>query len=117
MIYRVSEAIASVLRLLRASAGMKTLRLVSCSGGASSRGGCLDSWANPIIYVPGGGPTQQDEIVTFIESAARRTAANAIASLVEVATRDLFVMFDGTKISNETYEEQTRRILERRLGS
>src|SRR6516225_8958263 len=33
-------------------------------------------------------------------------AVSAIPNLVEAATRDLFVAFDGTKLSNETYEEQ-----------
>jgi hypothetical protein len=44
------------------------------------------------------------------------TASNAIASLVEAAMRDLFVTFDGTRIPQEIYEEQARRLLERRLG-
>jgi hypothetical protein len=80
------------------------------------KGRRLDSWANPIVYVPGGGPTQQDEMTTFID-VPLTTAPNALASLVEAATRDLFVTFDGTRISKETYEEQSRRLLERRLGS
>jgi hypothetical protein len=37
-------------------------------------------------------------------------------SLVENATRDLFVALDGTKFSKETYEEQRRNLIERRLG-
>jgi hypothetical protein len=42
---------------------------------------------------------------------------SAIPNLVEAATRDLFVAFDGTKLSNETYEEQARKLIERRLGA
>jgi hypothetical protein len=37
--------------------------------------------------------------------------------LVENATRDLFVAFDGTKLPTETYEEQGRKLIERRLGA
>jgi hypothetical protein len=79
------------------------------------KGRRLDSWANPIIYVPGGGSSQQDETTTFIEFPLA-TALSAVPGLVEAATRDLFVAFDGTRLSKETYEEQARRLIERRLG-
>jgi hypothetical protein len=44
------------------------------------------------------------------------TALSALAPLVEAATRDLFVAFDGTRLSSDTYEEHTRRLIERRLS-
>ncbi|QQO14020.1 ATP-binding protein [Bradyrhizobium diazoefficiens] len=115
MIYRISEAIAVGLAVAKGLGWDEAARLWFMFRWRKLRGRRLDSWANPIIYVPGGGPTQQDEITTFIE-VPLATAPNAIASLVEAATRDLFVTFDGTTLSKETYEEQARRLLERRLG-
>ena len=115
MIYRISEAIAVGLAIAKGLGWDETATLGFMFRWRKLKGRRLDSWANPIIYVPGGGPTQQDEITTFIE-VPLSTAANAIASLVEAATRDLFVTFDGTKLSKETYEEQVRRLLERRIG-
>ena len=44
------------------------------------------------------------------------TALSALAPLVEAATRNLFVTFDGTRLSSETYDEHTRRLIERRLN-
>ncbi len=45
------------------------------------------------------------------------TALSAIPGLVENATRNLFVAFDGTKLSKETCEEQGRKLIERRPGA
>jgi hypothetical protein len=44
-------------------------------------------------------------------------ALSAIPGLVENATRNLFVAFDGIKLSKETYEKQGWKLTERRPGA
>jgi hypothetical protein len=116
MIYRVSEAIAVGVAIAKGLGWSETAILGFMFRWRKLKGRRLDTWANPIIYVPGGGPSQQDEITTFI-AVPLTIALSAIPSLVESATRELFVAFDGTKLSKGTYEEQGRKLLERRLGS
>jgi hypothetical protein len=116
MIYRISEAIAVGIAVAKGLDWADTATLDFMFRWNKLKGRRLDSWANPIIYVPGGGGSQQDEITTFIEFPLA-IAVSAIPSLVEAATRDLFVAFDGTKLSKETYEQQVRKLIERRLGS
>jgi hypothetical protein len=116
MIYRVSEAIAVGMAVAKGLGWPDSAVLAFMFRWRKLKGRRLDSWANPIVYVPGGGPSQQDEIVTFVEFPLG-TAQSAIPSLVEAATRELFVAFDGTRLSNETYEEQARKLVERRLGA
>jgi hypothetical protein len=116
MIYRVSEAIAVGIAVAKGLGWEETATLAFMFRWRKLKGRRLDSWANPIVYVPGGGPTQQDEVTTFVELPLA-TSPSAIPALVEAATRELFVTFDGTKISGESYEEQVRRLLERRIGS
>jgi hypothetical protein len=49
------------------------------------KGRRLDSWANPTVYVPGGGPAQDNEIATFVEMPLE-TPLSAIAPFVDEAT-------------------------------
>ncbi len=115
VIYRVTEAIAVGIAAARALGWPETARLGFLFRWQKLKGRRLDSWANPIIYVPGGGPAHEDEITTFIE-VPLTTALSALAPLVEAATRDLFAAFDGTRLSGDTYEEHSRRLIERRLS-
>jgi hypothetical protein len=116
MIYRVSEAIAVGIAVAKGLGWQDSAILGFMFRWRKLKGRRLDTWANPIIYVPGGGPSQQDKVTTFV-AVPLTTALSAIPSLVEAATRELFVAFDGTKLSKETYEEQARKLIERRLGS
>jgi len=116
MIYRVSEAFAVGIAIAKGLGWTEAATLGFMFRWRKLKGRRLDTWANPIIYVPGGGPSQQDEVATFI-AVPLTTALSAIPSLVEAATKELFVAFEGTKLSRETYEEQARKLLERRLGS
>jgi hypothetical protein len=116
VIYRVTEAIAVGI-VAKGLGWPETAHLGFLFRWQKLKGRRLDSWANPIIiYVPGGGPAHEDAITTFIE-VPLTTALSALAPLVEAATRDLFAAFDGTRLSGNTYEEHSRRLIERRLGS
>jgi hypothetical protein len=79
------------------------------------KGRRLDSWANPTVYVPGGGPAQDNEIATFVEMPLE-TPLSAIAPFVDEATRLLFAAFDGTQIPSNVVDEWSRRLVERRLS-
>jgi schlafen family protein len=114
MIYRVSEAFAVGIAVAKGLGWGDSAKLGFNFRWRKLKGRRLDSWANPIVYVPGG-PSQEDEIATFVEIPLT-TALSAIPGFVEAATRELFVAFDGTKLSRETYEEQGRKLIERRLG-
>ncbi|WP_316206276.1 hypothetical protein, partial [Bradyrhizobium sp. SZCCHNR3116] len=114
MLYRVTEAIAVGIAAAKALGWFETAMLGFMFRWRKLKGRRLDSWANPVVYVPGGGASQEDVITTFVE-VPLTTALSALPSLVEAATRDLFVAFDGTKLSTETYEQQARRLIERRL--
>lgn len=115
MIYRVAEAIAVGIAAAKALGWLETATLGFMFRWRKLKGRRLDSWANPVIYVPGGGPSQEDVITTFVE-VPLTTPPSAMPNLVEAATRELFVAFDGTRLSAETYEEQVRRLVERRLS-
>ncbi|MCP3468704.1 ATP-binding protein [Bradyrhizobium sp. CCGUVB1N3] len=114
MIYRVTEAIAVGIAAAKGLGWSETATLGFMFRWRKLEGRRLDSWANPVIYVPGGGPSREDVITTFVE-VPLTTAPSALPGLVEAATRELFVAFDGTRLSAETYEEQARRLIERRL--
>jgi Schlafen, AlbA_2 len=114
MIYRVAEAIAVGMAVAKGLGWAETATLGFMFRWRKLKGRRLDSWANPIVYVPGGGPARQDEITTFIELPLA-TAPAAIPGFVEAATQELFVAFDGTRLSKDTYEEQARRLIERRM--
>jgi hypothetical protein len=115
MIYRVTEAIAVGIAIGKGLNWAENATLGFMFRWRKLKGRRLDSWANPIVYVPGGGPSHQDEVTTFIELPLA-TAAAAIPSLVEAATQELFVAFDGTRLNKDTYEEQARRLIERRMS-
>jgi hypothetical protein len=115
VIYRVTEATAVGIAIAKGLGWPETTRLGFLFRWQKLKGRRLDSWANPIIYVPGGGPAQEDEITSFIEVPIT-TAFSALAPLVEAATRNLFVTFDGTRLSSDAYDEHTRRLVERRLN-
>jgi hypothetical protein len=113
--YRVTKSVAVGIAIAKGLGWPETTRLGFLFRWQKLKGRRLDSWANPIIYVPGGGPAQEDEITSFIEVPIT-TALSALAPLVEAATRDLFVTFDGTRLSSDAYDEHTRRLVERRLN-
>jgi hypothetical protein len=117
VIIRVAEAIAVGIS---AAAGLgwspEATKLGFMFRWRKLKGRRLDSWSNPIVYVPGGGAAQEDEITTFIELPLD-TPASAIAPFVDAATRDLFVVFDGTRLPSHSIEEWTRRLIERRLNA
>jgi Schlafen, AlbA_2 len=115
VIYRVTEAIAVGIAVAKGLGWPDSACLGFLFRWRKLKGRRLDTWSNPIIYVPGGGPAQEDEITTFIEVPLISTLS-AVAPLVEAATRDLFAAFDGTRLSSETYEEHVRRVIERRIG-
>jgi hypothetical protein len=67
VIYRVTEAIAVGIAIAKGLGWPETTRLGFLFRWQKLKDRRLDSWANPIIYVPGGGPAQEDEITLFIE--------------------------------------------------
>jgi Putative DNA-binding domain len=117
VIIRVAEAIAVGLSVAKGLGwSQETTRLGFMCRWRKLKGRRLDSWSNPIVYVPGGGTAEDDAVTTFVE-VPLDTPASAIAAFVDDATRDLFVLFDGTRLPASTVEEWTRRLIERRLNS
>ena len=115
VIIRVAEAIAVGLSVTKGLGWpQETTRLGFMFRWRNLRGRRLDSWSNPIVYVPGGGAAEDDEITTFVEIPLD-VPMSAITPYVDAATKDLFVVFDGTRLPAATLEEWTRRLLERRL--
>lgn len=114
-IYRVTEAVAVGIAIAKGLGWPETAQLGFLFRWQKLKGRRPDSWAKPIIYVRGGGPAQEDDIITFIEVPIT-TALSALAPLVEAATRNLFVTFDGTRLSSDIYDEHARRLIERRLN-
>ncbi|MGA2056608.1 MAG: hypothetical protein ABSG88_14995 [Bradyrhizobium sp.] len=83
VIYRVTEAIAVGIAIAEGLGWSETARLGFLFRWQNLKGRRLDSWANPTIYVPGGGPAQEDEITIFIE-VPMTTALSALAPLVRL---------------------------------
>ncbi|MBR0687827.1 putative DNA binding domain-containing protein [Bradyrhizobium manausense] len=115
MVYRMTEAVAVGIAIAQGLKWPDSATLGFMFRWRNLKGRRLDSWSNPAIYVPGGGPAQQDEVSTFI-SFPLWNRSSTIPDLVKAATEELFVAFDGTSLPRETYEEQARRVLERRLN-
>ncbi|MCP1758553.1 MULTISPECIES: hypothetical protein [Bradyrhizobium] len=114
MIYRMTEAIAVGIAVAKGLGWSDPAVLGFMFRWRKLKGRRLDSWSNPAVYVQGGGAAQQDEVTTFI-SLPLSTPSSAIPALVKAAAEELFVAFDGTSLSQATYDEQARRLLDRRL--
>jgi hypothetical protein len=117
VLIRVAEAIAVGLAVCKGLGWPEeTTRLGFMFCWRKLRGRRLDSWSNPIVYVPGGGAAQDDEVTTFVE-VPLDVPPSAIAPFVDAATRELFALFEGTRLPAPTIEEWTRRLIERRLNA
>jgi len=116
VIIRVAEAIAVGLSIANGLGwAQETTRLGFMFRWRKLKGRRLDSWSNPVVYVPGGGAAQDDEITTFV-TIPLDIPTSAVPSFVDAATKDLFVAFDGTRLPANTVEEWARRLIERRLN-
>jgi hypothetical protein len=117
VLIRVAEAIAVGLSTAKGLGwDQQTSQLGFTFRWRKLKGRRLDSWSNPIVYVPGGGAAQQDEVTTSIELPLD-TPLSAISPFVDAATKELFIVFDGTRLPQQTIEEWTRRLIERRLNA
>lgn len=115
MIYRMTEAIAVGIAAAQGLKWPDSAALGFMFRWRNLKGRRLDSWSNPAVYIPGGGPAQQDEISTFI-SFPLWNRSSTIPDLVKAATEELFVAFDGTSLPQQAYDEQVGRVLERRMN-
>jgi hypothetical protein len=116
VILRVAEAIAVGLAFAKALGWpTDTTRLGFAFRWTKLAGRDLTPWANPGVSI-NAGKAHDDEVTTFIELSLD-TPASAIAPLVDQATRDLFVIFDGYLLPRTAIEEWVRRLIERRLNS
>lgn len=115
VLIRVAEAVAVGLSIVRALGCEKQTRLGFAFRWTKLKGRELASWANPLVGFHLGRKAYQDIATTFVEIPLE-TSISAIAPYVEEATRGLFVLFDGYRVSSEAVENWTKRLMERRLG-
>lgn len=74
----------------------------------------LSPWGSPRVVFSGGRVAADDEATTFAEVPAD-TPVDAIAPLVQEATRGLFVLFDGFQMPLKSVESWVRRLVERKF--
>lgn len=114
-ILRTGEAIAVSVAFARALGwNPEATRLGFAFRWTKLSGRHLEPWANPIVPISGG--TAHDDAVTTFVEVSLDTPLTAIAPIVEQATLDLFVSFDGYKLPSEATEHWIRRLIERNLG-
>jgi hypothetical protein len=113
VIWRLAEAFAVGIAVAKGLGWSDDATLGFTFRWRKLKGRRLDSWSNPEVYIPGGGPAQQDGVTTFV-AFPLATPAATLPALVRAATEELFVSFDGTSLPGPTYEELVRRLLERR---
>jgi hypothetical protein len=116
VIIRVAEAIAVGIAIVRSVAGTEAAprRLGFAFQWNKLRERALLSWANPAMRMIGEPRAHEDAVTTFVELPSD-TPTNAIAPFVDAATRDLFALFDGTRVTYAVIEDWTSRLVERRL--
>jgi hypothetical protein len=113
-IIRTAEAIAVGISMVKALGWDDEAQLGFAFRWTKLRGRELCCWVNPLVHISAGRRSHEDSVETFIEVRAG-TPLSAIAPYVENAMRDLFVAFNGMKLSSSVYEEWTQKLLERRL--
>jgi len=114
VVIRVAEAIAVGLNFARSLDWQADARLGFNFRwtGLSNRELC--SWASPLASISPGHVAHDSSVDTFVELPLD-TPVSAIASYVQQATRDLFVLFNGYTLPMEAIEHWVQRLIERRL--
>ena len=74
----------------------------------------LVSWADPVRYSLPDRISRQDRVVSEI-TLPTNTPASALGSAVHTVTRELFLLFDGTQISEEDVDTLTQSLLQKKL--
>ncbi|MDR3714143.1 MAG: ATP-binding protein [Puia sp.] len=116
VILRVGEAIAVAIAMAKALGWKDDARIGMAFQWSRLNGRQLFCWANPEIGVLGTHFSHTDDVKTFTELPTN-TPISAIAPYVAEATRELFVVFNGTTIPEHVVEHWTQKLIERRLGS
>jgi len=116
VILRVAEAIAVGIAMVRSLLGSdeppRQLGFAFLWTGLSGRE--LISWANPMMLMVPTHAAHENEMITFIDLPSD-TPVSSIAPLVDEATRELFALFGGTRITYSVIEDLIVRMVERRL--
>ena len=114
VILRVAEAIAVGLAFVKELGwDLEKAKLGFAFKWTKLRGRELMPWGQSNIIFSPGRTAQDDEVSTFIEVTAD-TPVTAIAPLVQQATRDLFILFDGFTFPQQS-DNWVRRLIERKL--
>jgi hypothetical protein len=115
VIVRVAEAVAVGLAFAKSLGRQDPAgRLGFSFRWTKLRGRYLSTWANPQMFLwPEEHGAADDEITTFVDLPAD-TPPPAIAPVVRDATIDLFALFDGFSMPDQTIEALVQRTLERR---
>lgn len=114
VVVHVAEAIAVGLNFVKALGWSADARLGFGFRWTRLSGRELSSWAFPMSSVRPGHTAHDASVDTFVELPLD-TPVSAIASYVQQATRDLFVLFDGYTFPIEALEHWVQRLIERRL--
>lgn len=114
VILRVAEVIAVGLSMSKALGWQSDASLGFAFQWVGLKGRELASWANPLASIMPWHRAEDYAVDTFV-SVPLDTPLSAIASFVELATRDLFVAFSGYTMSMNAIEHWVQRLIERRL--
>jgi hypothetical protein len=110
----VAEAIAVGLSIAKSLGWEYGARLGFAFRWTKLHGRELASWAKPEVTIRGRHTAHTETVDTFVE-VPLDTPISAIGPYVEVATRDLFVIFDGYSVPSQAIEHWAQRLIERRL--
>jgi hypothetical protein len=115
VILRVAEAILVGLAFAKGlECDSEKTRLGFAFRWTKLKGRELEPWSYPLITISSYGSAQDDEMTTFVELSLD-TPASAIAPYVELAVRDLFVLFGGYSLPSAAIENWVSRLVERKL--
>lgn len=78
------------------------------------KGRQLTSWTKPGRVFPPGRLSHQDTVLSFV-NVPLEIPLSALAEFVNKVVQPLFEIFDGFQISNDTVEDFSRRLIERKL--
>lgn len=114
VIIQVAEAIAVGLSISKALGWQSGATLGFAFRWTGLNGRELASWANPLVSIMPWNRAEDSSVDTYVE-VPFDTPLSAIAPFVDLATRDLFIAFNGYTLPINATEHWTQRLIERRL--
>jgi hypothetical protein len=114
VILRVAEAIAVGLSIGKALGWESGATLGYAFRWTRLTGRELASWVNPLVSIMPWNIAEDPSVDTYVE-VPFDTPISAIATFVDLATRDLFLAFKGYTLPINAIEHWTQRLIERRL--